>query len=259
MLGWYVFLAGFMLALSTTGLVLFGRWRQTSWSTRALLLVAGPVDGTLAMLLLSWLGVSTLTAVVGGLLFGVLSMLFVQPLLLPQRLLVWRLARENMLRRRRQSALMIAGLVIASAIITSSLVVGDSLDSTVGQEVEAAWGKTDVLIAGLDPLTGTAVEFDEQAAVRFWDSLQADPSLASQLEGRQYGLTASVSLTAENGRGEPSVSLFAQNSTVDADATWAALNPNNGYRFSDVASFNAQSDTLGVAINSATATALEVV
>ena len=258
-LGWYVFVAGFMLALSTTGLVLFGRWRQTSWSTRALLLVAGPVDGTLAMLLLSWLGVSTLTAVVGGLLFGVLSMLFVQPLLLPQRLLVWRLARENMLRRRRQSALMIAGLVIASAIITSSLVVGDSLDSTVGQEVEAAWGETDVLIAGLDPLTGTAVEFDEQAAVRFWDSLQADPSLASQLEGRQYGLTASVSLTAENGRGEPSVSLFAQNSTVDAGATWAALNPNNGYRFSDVASFNAQSDTLGVAINSATATALEVV
>ena len=164
-----------------------------------------------------------------------------------------------MLRRRRQSALMIAGLVIASAIITSSLVVGDSLDSTVGQEVEAAWGETDVLIAGLDPLTGTAVEFDEQAAVRFWDSLQADPSLASQLEGRQYGLTASVSLTAENGRGEPSVSLFAQNSTVDAGATWAALNPNNGYRFSDVASFNAQSDTLGVAINSATATALEVV
>jgi hypothetical protein len=115
--------------LSVVGVALSGRWSSTSWSKRLVLIVCGPIDGALSALLLHWLGASALTATVGGLLLGLMSMLFVQPMLLPQRLLVWRLARENMLRRKRQSALMIAGLVIASAIITSSLVVGDSLDA----------------------------------------------------------------------------------------------------------------------------------
>ena len=61
--------------------------------------------------------------------------------IVPQRLVVWRLAKENILRRKRQAALLMAGLVIASAIITFSLVVGDSLDATITQEVEGAWGK----------------------------------------------------------------------------------------------------------------------
>ena len=117
------------------------------WSTRILLLVSGAVDGVVGTALLAWFGLSTATAVAGGFLLGTLSMMFVQPLLLSQRLLVWRLAKENMVRRKRQSALMIAGLVIASAIITSSLVVGDSLDATVGREVQAAYGETDVLIS----------------------------------------------------------------------------------------------------------------
>ena len=149
-----ILVATLLLAMSTVGLVLFGRWKQLSWSTRIIVVITGPVDGALGVLLLNWLGVSSLSATMGGLLVGIMSMLFVQPLVLPQRLLVWRLARENMVRRKRQSALLIAGLVIASAIITSSLVVGDSLDMTVGQEVSAAWGETDVLVSGLDPTTG---------------------------------------------------------------------------------------------------------
>ena len=153
----------------------------------------------LGLALLSWLGLSAVTAVAGGFLLGTLSMMFVQPLLLPQRLLVWRLARENMVRRKRQSALMLAGLIIASAIITSSLVVGDSLDATVGREVQAAYGETDVLIAGFDPMTGVAVAFDEDIGVRYWSSLQQNSGLADDLRGRQFGLTSSVSLSADSG------------------------------------------------------------
>ena len=130
---WYVLVASVLLAMSTTGVVLSGRWGEASWSTRILLLVSGTVDGVVGMALFAWFGLSTATVVAGGFLLGTLSMMFVQPLLLSQRLLVWRLAKENMVRRKRQSALMIAGLVIASAIITSSLVVGDSLDATVGR------------------------------------------------------------------------------------------------------------------------------
>ena len=255
---WYVLVASALLAMSTVGLYLSGRWGEASWSTRLLLLVSGSVDGMLGLALLSWLGLSAATAVAGGFLAGTLSMMFVQPLLLPQRLLVWRLARENMVRRKRQSALMLAGLIIASAIITSSLVVGDSLDATVGREVQAAYGETDVIIAGFDPMTGVAVAFDEDIGVRYWSSLQQNTGLADDLRGRQFGLTSSVSLSADSGLAEPSVSLFAHNATIDGESVWQALDPANGYRFSDIAAANEVRTTPGVAINDVAADALEV-
>lgn len=258
MLLWYVLVASALLAMSTVGVYLSGRWGEASWSTRLLLLVSGSVDGTLGLALLSWLGLSSATAVAGGFLLGILSMMLVQPLLLPQRLLVWRLARENMVRRKRQSALMLAGLIIASAIITSSLVVGDSLDATVGREVQAAYGETDVLIAGFDPMTGVAVAFDEGIGTRYWSSLQQNSELADDLRGRQFGLTSSVSLSADSGLAEPSVSLFAHNATIDGESVWQALDPANGYRFSDIAAANEVRSTPGVAINAVAAEALEV-
>ena len=258
MLLWYVLVASALLAMSTVGVYLSGRWGEASWSIRLLLLFSGSVDGAVGLALLSWFGLSTTTAVAGGFLLGTLSMMFVQPLLLPQRLLVWRLARENMVRRKRQSALMLAGLIIASAIITSSLVVGDSLDATVGREVQAAYGETDVLLAGFDPMTGVAVAFDEDIGVRYWSSLQQNTGLADDLRGRQFGLTSSVSLSAESGLAEPSVSLFAHNATVDGESVWQALDPASGYRFSDIATANELRITPGVAINAVAAQALQV-
>ena len=258
MLLWLGSAAVLVLVLSIIGVLTARRWREWRWGQRLLLVFAGPVDGVLVGMLLAWLGASDLTVAAGCVLFGTMSMLFVQPLLVPQRLLVWRLAKENILRRKRQSALMIAGLIIASSIITSSLVVGDSLDATVGKEVSAAWGETDVLVAGIDPLTGVAVAFDEAVVERFWTSLMADPSLSVHLEGRQYGVASTVSLTAENGRAEPSVPLFARNGSVDDEGVWAPLEASSGLRFSTLESINAVADDTHVVLNAAAADALEV-
>lgn len=258
MLLWLVFVGILVFALSLSTLLVARRWGECSVSHRVLLLIAGPIDGVLTGLVLSWMGASTLTMVAGSLLVGIMSMLFVQPMLVPQRLLVWRLAKENIRRRKRQSALMIAGLVISSAIITSSLVVGDSLDATVGQEVQAAWGETDVLMAGVDPMTGLSVEFAEEVAVEFWDRLQNDTMLSSHLDGRQYGVVSTVSLAAENGRAEPSVPLFARNATVDDEGIWAPLNPASGLRFSELQTLNMQEGVVHVVLNDVAAETLEV-
>ncbi len=258
LLVWAVLVAVVVMAMSMVGLLLFGRWKQLAWSTVLIVVITGPVDGALGVFFLHWTGVSTQTAVMGGLLVGIISMLFVQPLVLPQRLLVWRLARENMVRRKRQSALMIAGLVIASAIITSSLVVGDSLDMTVGQEVRAAWGETDVLVSGLDPMTGVMVEVDENVANRFWSALVQDQRFSGKVDGHQLGIVSSVSLAADNGLAEPSVTLFANNATIDAEAIWAPLDPSNGLRFSDIADANTENGTRRVVLNSVAAETLEV-
>ena len=78
---------------------------------RVVMVATGPIDGVLGLWLLNWMGVSNLTASMGGLLLGIMSMLFVQPLVLPQRLLVWRLEKHG---SPKTSITLVAGLVIVS-------------------------------------------------------------------------------------------------------------------------------------------------
>ena len=251
-------LGGVLLAMGTVGLLISNLTSGLSWPHRLLLVVAGPVDGILTALFLDVVGVSTLSALVGGFVVGSLSLLFVQPMVMPQRLLVWRLARENLRRRKRQTALLVAGLIIASAIITSSLVVGDSLDATVTSEVEAAWGQTDVSISGIDPATGSMVRFQEDLAERLWQSLVEDEAVRSGLQGRQYGLAATVSITAPDGLAEPSVALFARNATVDEVGVWSPLHVGDGYRFASLATLNAAGGAPFLAVNEVAAEQLEL-
>ena len=104
---------GLVLVFSALSVVLSSRWSSLSFSHRLLLLFGGPVDGALGYLFLQWIGLSQATSLAGGVLVGLVSMMFLQPMLLPQRLLVWRLAKENILRRRRQSALLFSRRWIA--------------------------------------------------------------------------------------------------------------------------------------------------
>ena len=235
--------------LSAVALLAAGRISTIPWPSKMVLIFGPSVDAFLILWFLLWLGLSTVNAFMGGLLVGIISLTLLQPLLIPQRLVVWRLAWENIRRRRRQSVLMVAGLVIASSIITSSLVVGDSLDATVGYEVEAAWGETDVLLSGLNPQTGVSVLFDEQTAERAWSSMERDASLSPLLKGRQYGWATSVSLSGTDGVSEPSVSWFARNSTVDALGVWSPLGGVDGLRFSELAAANDGATQPHIAIN----------
>ena len=107
-------------------------------------------DGILSYFILIWLDFTPMNGFVGGIMFGLLSLFGVQAIVSPRRLLAFRLAWQQLLRKKRQAALLMAGLMIGSAVISSSLIVGDSLDQTVREEVEAAWGETDLLISGFD-------------------------------------------------------------------------------------------------------------
>ena len=115
------------------------------WSSLVLLL--GPIiDAWLVWLLLNWLEIGFMATWGCTLSAGIISSMLLQPLLSPRRLAVFRLSWQQVKRRPRQAALMMAGLLVASSIITSSLVVGDSLDSTLTKEVGAVYGETDLLI-----------------------------------------------------------------------------------------------------------------
>ena len=56
------------------------------------------------------------------------------------------MARNNLVRRKRNTALVVIGLLVGSAIVTSSLVIGDILDATMDEQFLAPLGDTDYYI-----------------------------------------------------------------------------------------------------------------
>ena len=86
-----------------------GRSRQLSTGVITLLIATPVADSIIAFWIFQWLGVSGITLWVGSLCIGIISHVLAQPLLVPQRLVVWRLAKENIFRRKRQAALLMAG------------------------------------------------------------------------------------------------------------------------------------------------------
>ena len=233
-------------AVSTFGI---GRWKQLGFGKISLLILGPVIDACLAYLLLDWCSVTGLTLWAGAFSFGIVSHILIQPLLVPQRLVVWRLATQNILRRRRQAALLMVGLIIASAIITSSMVVGDSLDATVRYEVEGAWGQTDITISGFDLSVGERVVLSEELANNMWNGIQQHPDLSETILGQQQGLVASASVATEDAS-LTGITWMAMNSTIDGEQVWPKLGTSrDGIRYADLYEANAFTTQTYVAVN----------
>jgi putative ABC transport system permease protein len=95
-----------------------------------------------------------------------------------------RMATRNATRRRARSALIVGGLMLATAIIGSSLVTGDTMGRTIRSSVLRALGETDetVVVAGaeLDPTlqvdaAAPATYFEEGAADTVRTAVAASP------------------------------------------------------------------------------------
>ena len=181
----------------------YGLRRECTLGVQSLIVITPLADGILTYFILQWLDFTTINGLVGGLMFGYVSLLGIQALVSSRRLLAFRLSWQQIVRRKRQAALLMAGLMIGSAIISSSLIVGDSLDQTVREEVEAAWGDTDVLISGFDTTAGQVIEMPQ--------SLVGDLRNAGMesIDYLQAGRVTSTSVVTENELADPSVAWFA--------------------------------------------------
>ncbi len=242
-------------AVSTFGI---GRWKQLGFGKISLLILGPVADACIAYLFLEWCSVSGITLWAGAFSFGVISHVFLQPLLVPQRLVVWRLATQNILRRRRQAALLMVGLIIASAIITSSMVVGDSLDATVRYEVEGAWGETDITISGFDLAVGERVVLSEELANDLWTGIQQHSDLSKTILGQQQGLVTSTSISVENAS-LTGITWIAMNSTIDAENVWPNLGSSSkGIRYAGLYEANVFTTETYVAVNQVLADELDV-
>ncbi|RJU96826.1 MAG: hypothetical protein DWC00_02460, partial [Candidatus Poseidoniales archaeon] len=187
-----------------------GLRHDCSLKNRLIIILIPFLDSVLSHFVLQWLGLGPLTVFVGSAMFGILSLLGVQALLSPRRLLVFKLAWQQIRRRQRQAALLMAGLMIGSAIISSSLIVGDSLDETVRKEVEAAWGSTDIVISGYDSTIGQVVEIPSSIVDELRE-LDVDG-----VDSIQAGRITTASVETSEGVAEPNVPWFALEHQEDA-------------------------------------------
>ena len=192
-----------LVLAGAAALAIYGLRKECSNGAKLLIFITPLADGALTYLILTWMNHSGSIAFVGGLMFGIVSLLGVQAIVSPRRLLAFRLAWQHLVRKKRQAALLMAGLLIGSAIISSSLIVGDSLDQTVRKEVDAAWGDTDVLVSGFDQTSGQVVEIPQSVV----DDLRT--AGIDEFDDVQAGRVVSTSVVTAKGTANPSVAWFA--------------------------------------------------
>ena len=106
----------------------------------------------------------TLTSTGLSVIAGLVTWTGVQWLLSSRHRMLATMAKNNLIRRKRNTALVIVGLLVGSAIVTSSLVIGDSLDATMDEQFLAPLGDTDFFIRGRDPLTTLWTEWNQTRA-----------------------------------------------------------------------------------------------
>ena len=100
------------------------------------------------------------------------------------------MARNNLVRRKRNTALVVIGLLVGSAIVTSSLVIGDSLDATMEEQFLAPLGDTDYYIKGNDRTTGLWTEWNQTRANDISEALLS----WSDVEGVRPGMRMDASI-----------------------------------------------------------------
>ena len=140
-----------------------------------------------------------------------------------------RMAQQNLGRRKRNTALVIVGLLVGSAIVSSSLVIGDSLDATMEEQFLAPLGDTDYYIRGHDPLTGVWTTWNQTRTEALFDELHG----WEEVEGVRGGLVTTSSVL-HDGLGEPMVEWYAFDAVQSSAGGFAPIGGGGGVRYADI-------------------------
>ena len=143
------------------------------------------------------------------------------------------MARNNLVRRKRNTALVVIGLLVGSAIVTSSLVIGDSLDATMEEQFLAPLGDTDYYIKGNDKTTGLWTEWNQSRANDISDELLN----WSDVDGVRPGMRMDASIQFD-GLGEPIATWYAFDANYSSAGGFDPIGGHNGIRYSDIEAGN---------------------
>ncbi len=142
----------------------------------------------------------------GGVIADLLLLLLLVAVLLAvlayRHRLAFRIGVRNTLRARRRTALLIAGLLVATTIISGSLVVGDTIDTLAVHYTVLAVGHTDEVI-GNQSASGGYTFFPASVAASVAAATSSDPEIA----GVTPEIVASASVL-DRTTGIPQVNLY---------------------------------------------------
>jgi len=177
----------------------------------------------------------------------------------PRHLVLWRLAMNNIRRRKRNTAIMAVGLIVGAAVISSSLVVGDSLDATIKESVFLSADSKDIIISGFDLSTGQVTELNETRMKEMGAELMRNSTTKPHIDGFNVGRLSSVSLLNEAaGLGEPSVGWQAYDAALEASGEWTPLGGAGGTTFAEIVDQENQTGQKVIVINQALADDLQI-
>ncbi len=159
--------------------------------------------------------------------FMVVLVLAVVGLLAARRMVFARMAARNIVRRRKFSAIVVVGLLIATAMISAALVVGDTMDYIIKDDVYTSTGDVDIVVAKEDD-AGLHEFFNESVAYSLVESLDAGE--LQYVDGVAPTIREVVTAVAPaHGSSAPAAYLYAYdtnnvvNSLLDADGDAVTL------------------------------------
>jgi putative ABC transport system permease protein len=237
-LSWLLFALAFGLHLLWTCLAQFAsnpEVRRISWFKHLAVLSFVPTVAAATFSISHESGLNMFTAACLSVVIGILLHQGMLVFLSPRYLVLWRLASSNLVRRKRNTALMILGLLVGSAMVSSSLVVGDSMDATIKAEILLRQDTSDIEIYGIDPITGTWSELNETRMRSLGDLLESDKSSKNLVDGFSVGRMRSVSVfNNASSLGEPDAAWWAMDPSLDAAGDWGLIGGESGISYSDI-------------------------
>ena len=133
--------------------------------------------------------------------FGIIMIILA--ILMVSNRIIFKMGFRNILRRKGNTAIVILGLMVGTAVISSSLVIGDTMDNMIETEVLKHYYTTDEKIVGLKP-TGERDYFNGSV----FDEIEKDFS-STYIDGLSPSIHDNVAiLNLETNLSEPAVTFI---------------------------------------------------
>jgi len=117
--------------------------------------------------------------------------------------IIFKLGAGNILKRKGYAAIIILGLMVGTGVISSSLVIGDTMSNMIESEILKSFYTTDEIIQGLKP-TGHADYFNESIFITLNKEIDKE-----YIDGLSPQITDRVAvINLETNLSEPSVSFI---------------------------------------------------
>ena len=128
-----------------------------------------------------------------------------------------KLSFRDINRRKTSSALLLIGLMLSSAVVSSSLIVGDSFDATLEDRLVASLGETDWTVEGIDPLTSSPLLMNQTRIMAALNEILKD----EEIDGIGIELHQSATGIAPDGsKVDPNVVWLAPDVNLRATGPW---------------------------------------